>query len=610
VAAKNGLKTKIETHRHEDRVASAKQTRGGEFIWSEDRCTGCDKCARICPVDAIKIAYKPVIVKRLGTAPCSQACPAGIDVPRYVRLIGEGKYPEAVAVIREKIPFPSVCGYICLHPCEAKCQRGAKDDPILIRVLKRFAADRDSGLWKQGVKKAKATKKKVAIVGSGPAGLTAGYYLTRLGHQVTVFEAMSEVGGAMRVYIPDYRLPKAILDADIKEITDAGVTIKTNTKIDSINKLKKEGYDAILLAIGAHQGVKMGIEGEDSPGVKDCITFLKEVSRNKKMELGTKVAVIGGGNAAVDAARTVRRLGVKDVSIIYRRSRAEMPASPEEVNDALAEGVHIQYLAAPSKVVSRDGKVDLVLTRMHLGEVDASGRRRPEPIKGSQFTKSFDTVIAAIGQQPSLPEELDIATGRGNTVSVDPETMATGKEGVFAAGDAVLGPASVIDAIATGRRAAKSIDKFLGGSGDISEVLSPSADEEGVVPLKDASGGGRIEVPRLAISKRLDSFELDEGGLSEKEAVREARRCLKCDLSYLVDSYEVDTSVCTYCGRCFEECIWDALSTGYGYEKAAKERKEQLEAQQKSGKVYEAALTLLVAAVTVIVLSQVVVKLF
>ncbi len=610
MATKVSLKTKIETHRHEDRVASIKQTRGGEFIWSEDHCTGCDKCAKICPVDAIKIEYKPTILKRMGTAPCSQACPAGIDVPRYVRLISEGKYPEAVAVIREKIPFPSVCGYICLHPCEAKCQRGAKDDPILIRVLKRFAADRDSGLWKEGVKKVAATKKKVAIVGSGPAGLTAAYYLTRLGHQVTVFEAMSEAGGAMRVYIPDYRLPKTILDADIKEITDAGATIKTNTRVESLEKLIKEGYDAVLLAVGAHQGIKMGIEGEDSPGVKDCITFLEEISRNKKVELGKTVAVIGGGNAAVDAARTVRRLGIKDVSIIYRRSRAEMPANPDEINDALSEGVHIQYLATPTKVVSRDGKVDLVLTRMHLGEVDASGRRRPEPIKGSEFTKSFDTVIAAIGQQPLLPKGFDIATDKRNTVSVDPETMATGKEGIFAAGDAVLGPASVIDAIATGRRAAKSIDKFLGGKGDIDEMLSPSAEEEGVLPLKDAIGGSRIEVPRLSIDRRLNSFELDEGSLSEKEAIREARRCLKCDLSYLVDSYEVDTSVCTYCGRCFEACIWDALSTGYGYEKAAKEHKEQLEAQHKPGKVYEAALTLLVVAVTVMVLSLVVVKLF
>jgi len=610
VATKNGLKIKIETLHHEDRVASIKQTGGGEFIWSEDHCTGCDKCVRICPVDAIKIEYKPAIIKRLGTAPCSQACPAGIDVPRYVRLIGEGKYPEAVAVIREKIPFPSVCGYICLHPCEAKCQRGKKDDPILIRVLKRFAADRDSGLWKQGVKKAAATKKKVAIIGSGPAGLSAGYYLSRLGHQVTVFEAMSEAGGAMRVYIPDYRMPKNILDADIKEITDTGVTIKTDTRIDSLGKLKKEGYDATLLAIGAHQGVKLGIEGEDNPSVKDCITFLKEISHNKKMELGQKVAVIGGGNAAVDAARTVRRLGAKDVSIIYRRSRDEMPANPEEVNDALAEGVHIQYLAAPTKIVEHKGKTDLVLIRMHLGEVDASGRRRPEPIKGSEFTKSFDTVIAAIGQQPLLPEGFDIATGGRNTVSVDRETMATGKEGVFAAGDAVLGPASVIDAIATGRRAAKSIDKFLGGKGDIGEVLSPSAEEEGVLPLKDAAGGGRVLVPRLALNKRTESFELDEGGLNEKEAMREAQRCLKCDLSYQVGSYEVDTSVCTYCGRCFEECIWDALSTGYGYEKAAKERKEQLETQQKSGKVYEAALTLLVIAVTVIVLSLIVIKLF
>ncbi len=471
---------------------------------------------------------RAAVCRGLVTAPCSHTCPAGIDVPRYVRFIANGKPAEAVAVIREKIPFPSVCGLVCFHPCEAKCRRGQLDEAIAIRMLKRFAVEHDTGLWKQNVRVAPATGKRVAVVGSGPAGLTAAYYLARLGHSVTVFEALPEPGGMMRFGIPDYRLPKDILRAEIKEIENVGVEIRTNTRVDSVDRLFKEGYNAVFLALGAHQGVSIGVEGEDHPRVIEGIDLWRDVSLGKKVELGSRVAVIGGGNAAIDSARTALRLGAREVVIIYRRTRSEMPASPEEVEEAIAEGVQIQFLAAPSKIIGKDGHLELESIRMELGEMDASGRRRPEPIKGSEFTLDFDTIIAAIGQRPQIPPQFGLAIGRGNVIEVDPDTLATSRQGVFAGGDAVTGPASVIEAIAAGRQAAVSIDKYLGGRGDIEETLAPP--EEAATPLEESEEKRRPQMPTLPVEQRLSGFGQVELGYSDEMAVEEAGRCLRCDL--------------------------------------------------------------------------------
>jgi NADH-quinone oxidoreductase subunit F len=471
---------------------------------------------------------RAAVCQGLVSAPCSHICPAGVDAPRYIRFIAQGKPAEAVAVIREKIPFPSVCGYVCVHPCEAKCRRGLLDEAIGIRVLKRFAADHDTGLWKQSSRVAPASGKRVAIVGSGPAGLTAAYYLAKLGHKITVFEALAEAGGMMRVGIPDYRLPKDILKAEIKEIEDLGVDIKTNTSVDSLDELFEEGYNAVFLATGAHQGMKIGVKGEKSPGVLDCVTFLREVSLGKKVKVGDRVAVIGGGNAAIDSARTALRLGAKEVTIVYRRTQAEMPASAEEIEGATTEGVEIRFLAAPSRITSQDGKLRLECLEMRLGEVDASGRPRPEPIKGSEFTLDFDTIIAAVGQRPEIPAQFNISLGRGNTIEVAPDTLATSREGVFAGGDVVSGPASVIEAIAHGREAAISIDRYLGGKGEIEETLAPP--EAPMKALEEAEEEPRVEIPALPVLKRLKGFDLVELGLSEKMAVKEAERCLRCDL--------------------------------------------------------------------------------
>jgi len=471
---------------------------------------------------------RAAVCEGIVSAPCTHTCPAGVDAPRYIRFIAKGKPGEAVAVIREKIPFPSVCGYVCIHPCEAKCRRELLDEAIGIRVLKRFAVDNDNGMWKQNSKIAPETGKRVAIVGSGPAGLTAAFYLAKLGQKVTVFEALPEAGGMMRVAIPDYRLPKDVLQNDIREIEAVGVDIKTETKVESTDELFEQGYDAIFLATGAHQGLKIGVKGEDSQGVMDCVSFLREVSLGKKVEVGEGVAVIGGGNAAIDSARTALRLGAKEVTIVYRRTKDEMPAATEEIEGAIEEGVNVRFLAAPSSITTKNGKLELECLAMSLGDIDASGRRRPEPIEGSEFVMSFDTIIAAIGQRPEIPSRFKLSLGRGNTIEIDPDSLATNKEGVFAGGDVVKGPASVIEAIAHGRLAATSIDKYLGGEGDIDEILAPP--EEAMAPLEEAEEEMRVEIPAPPAKERRKNFEDVELGLAEKMAIKEAERCLRCDL--------------------------------------------------------------------------------
>ena len=471
---------------------------------------------------------RAAVCEGIVSAPCTHTCPAGVDAPRYIRFIAKGKPGEAVAVIREKIPFPSVCGYVCIHPCEAKCRRELLDEAIGIRVLKRFAVDNDNGMWKQNSRMAPETGKRVAIVGSGPAGLTAAFYLAKLGHKVTVFEALPEAGGMMRVAIPDYRLPKDVLKNDIREIEAVGVDIKTETKVESTDELFEQGYDAVFLATGAHEGQKIGVKGEDSQGVMDCVSFLREVSLGKKVEVGEGVAVIGGGNAAIDSARTALRLGAKEVTIVYRRTKDEMPAATEEIEGAIEEGVNVRFLAAPSSITAKNGKLELECNAMSLGDIDASGRRRPEPIEGSEFVMSFDTIIAAIGQRPEIPSRFKLSLGRGNTIEVDPDSLATNKEGVFAGGDVVKGPASVIEAIAHGRLAATSIDKYLGGEGDIDETLA--SPEEAMAPLEEAEEEMRVEMPALPAKERIKNFEDVELGLAEKMAIKEAERCLRCDL--------------------------------------------------------------------------------
>ena len=497
-------------------------------------CKLCFACVEVCPTGSLvdkEAKYHAIPDWEGYVVPCRQACPAHIDVPRYVKLVAQGKYSEALAVVREKVPFPGTLGRVCIHPCEQACRRGDVNAPICIKFLKRFAADHDTGLWKKNSEVAPASGKKVAVVGSGPAGLTAAFYLAKLGHAVTVFEALPQTGGMLRVGIPAYRLPREVLDAEIKEIENVGVAIKTNTKIESVDSLFGQGYNAVFLGLGAHKGTKMGVHGEDSSGVIDGVTFLRQVSLGEKVKIGKKIAIIGGGNAAIDCSRTALRLGATEVSIVYRRTRDEMPAAPEEVEEALHEGVKITFLAAPNRITVKNGHLALECLKMQLGEPDASGRRRPVPIRGSEYTTEFDNIIASIGQAAEVPAQLGVKLGRGDVIAADKKTLATSREGVFAGGDIVTGPASVIQAIAQGRQAASSVDKYLGGSGVIDEAL---VEVEKFDPLLGRNGDfldrSQATMPAIDVKQRLASSTEVELGYPESTAVEEAKRCLRCEL--------------------------------------------------------------------------------
>jgi formate dehydrogenase (NADP+) beta subunit len=502
-------------------------------LLQDSGCRFCGACVEVCPTGALmdrEVKYKADCDREAVAVPCKHACPAGINVPLYVYLAGQGKYQDSLAIVREKVPFPGVLGRVCIHPCEEACRRNALNEPISIKFLKRFVADRDNGDWKKLSRKLPATGKKVAIVGSGPAGLTAGYYLAKAGHSVTVFEQFSKAGGMMRVGIPDYRLPPAVLDKEIEDIKSVGVDIKLNTKVESIDSLLTQGYQAVFLGPGAHHGMSLGVEGDNSPGVFDGASFLRDANLGQKVDVGKKVAVIGGGNVAIDSARVALRLGAKDVSILYRRTRAEMPASPEEVEAAIEEGIKFEFLVGHLKIARQDNRLQLTCNRMELGESDASGRRRPVPIKGSEFTTGYDAIIGAIGQTPEIPAGFKLKTGRGNTIPADEKTMATSLPGVWAGGDAVTGPDSVIRAIAAGRRAAISIDKYLGGKGLIDEALTQERFIGTCAGITDEDFGGqkRVVMPMLPPEKVMSNFTEVETGLTEPGAVCEGKRCFQC----------------------------------------------------------------------------------
>ena len=501
---------------------------------ADANCRFCGACIEVCPTGALRDKdglLKAGNSREAALVPCRNTCPAGIDIPRYIRFIHENKYAEAAAVIREKVPFPRVLGYVCDHPCEGVCRRGEVNEAISIKNLKRFVAEKDTVAWKEETKKAPSSDKRVAIVGSGPAGLTAAYYLSNLGHGVTVFEALPATGGMLRVGIPEYRLPNDVLDAEIDEIRQGRFEIKTGTRVESLDSLFEQGYNAVFLAVGAHRGIGMGVEGENSPGVVDAISFLRDVSLGQKVKMGNRVAVIGGGNVAIDAARSAIRLGTKDVDIIYRRTRNEMPASEEEVDGALEENINIIYLTAPNKIWNENGMVRLQCLHMKLGEPDSSGRRRPEPVEGSEFTTDYDTVIAAIGQMSDVPEGFQVETVKGNLIETKNSDSSTSRKGVFAGGDAVHGPASVIKAIAAGRRGAIAIDKHLGGKGNIDEKLALTEETEDWLGCEQGfARQQRQEATCLPPAQRGGNFNMVEHTYDEESAVKEANRCLYCDI--------------------------------------------------------------------------------
>ncbi|MBE0619810.1 MAG: FAD-dependent oxidoreductase, partial [Burkholderiales bacterium] len=393
------------------------------------------------------------------------------------------------------------------------------------------------------------TGRKAAIIGSGPCGLTAAYYLALLGHEVTVFEAQERSGGMLRYGIPSYRLPDEIVDADIRLIEASGVKIITRKRVAAAESLLDEGYDAVFIASGAWRAARMGIPGEDGTGVIKGIAFLAAVNAGRPPAIGAKVIVVGGGDTAIDAARASRRLGA-EVALLYRRTRAEMPASAEEVEAAIEEGVSMEFLAAPLRM--ERGMTTCI--RMALGAADASGRPRPEPVAGSEFGIAADTVIMAIGQEVEIPAQA-IACEKNGVVRADPASLATSVPGIYAGGDAVSGPASIIDAIAQGRRAGAAIDRFLGGSGDLERFASgkPPADAHTPAPR----GSARKQWQNLSVAARLDGFALVEQAYTEQTAMAEASRCLSCDLSaYAVN---VTAALCKDCGYCKDVCAFEVF---------------------------------------------------
>jgi NADH-quinone oxidoreductase subunit F len=477
--------------------------------------------------------------KRLTPAPCQFTCPAGIDVPSYVALIAHGRFEEALNLIREDNPLPSVCGYVCPAPCEAQCRRGEIDQPSAIKYLKRFVSDfvREQGEPSPPAKIYR--KEKVAIIGSGPAGLSAAYYLSSEGYPVTVFEALPVLGGMVRVGIPKFRLPREVLEFDIQAIAQRGVTFQTNTRIGkdlTLDELKGQGYQAFFISTGAHQDIRLGIKGEELPGVLSGVEFLRQVALDQKVSLGKRQAVIGGGNVAMDAARTAIRMG-SAVTILYRRTRVEMPAYAHEVAQALDEGVEINFLTQPVEILG-DGKVTgIVCQAMELGEPDASGRRRPIPIPGSEMVLPMDGVIKGIGQ---IPEPLNISISgetlkltTWGTIEVHPANLSTNIPGVFAGGDIVTGPATVVGALKAGKQAARSIHRYLQGEPLEEKARIPiprmrvepveMADEERAQLTKPG-------MPEEPVAKRIKDFCLVELGLSESQCKYEAMRCLRCDL--------------------------------------------------------------------------------
>ncbi len=505
---------------------------------AEAECRFCGACIEVCPTGALtdKDGFIRKGNRESAIVPCRIKCPAGIDVPRYIRFITENKYTEANAVIREKVPFPKSLGYACNHPCEEVCRRKDINEAISIKGLKRFAAESDQTSWGNDINIAESTGKQVAVVGAGPAGLTAAFYLSKLGHKVTVFEALPVAGGMLKVGIPEYRLPKTVLDGEIRQMLKSGFEIKTNHKIESTDDLFKQGYHAVYLAVGAHKDIKMGVEGEESKGVVDAITFLRDISLGKPVKTGDRVAVIGGGNVATDAARSAIRLGAKQVDMIYRRTRREMPASDEEIEGCIEEGVNMVYLAAPDKILKDGNTLKLQCVRMQLGEPDASGRQKPVPIEGSQFTESYDTVISAIGQTADIPAGFNIECARGNRLPVGKD-HATIREGVFGGGDAASGPATIIEAIASGRQGAIAIDKYLGGKGIIDEQLAPKSESCDCIGCeKGFAAQAREKQVTIDVDEMKTSFEVVENNFSEKAAVKEANRCLQCDLRLKISS--------------------------------------------------------------------------
>ncbi|HIH87869.1 TPA: FAD-dependent oxidoreductase [Candidatus Bathyarchaeota archaeon] len=475
----------------------------------------------------IKPAVGPVPFIKRFWGRCREECPANVNAPKYIRQIAEGNPKAGYSTVIEQAPLPAILGRVCFAPCQEGCRQEKNENPIQIRLLKRFTAD-SCGRLKRDVSRAKLTGKKIAVIGGGPSGVSCAFYLGMMGHDVTVFEKNDRCGGAMLWGIPKYRLPKTIMEEEIiARFEEAGVEFEKGKEIKSLKPILNK-YDAVYISIGATDSYKLGVEGEDTEGVIDFRELLTEVNmRNKLPNVGQRVAVVGGGNSSIDAARVARRLGAANVTLYYRRTEREMPASPLEIHGALQEGVNFEYLTAPVKIIPGE-PLKMVLQHMELGEPDESGRRRPVPVVGSDFTVVIDTIIKGIGQSVVIPKDFGVEVSRRGTIVVN-DNYETNVKNVYAGGDCVFGPKSVIEALRDGRKAATAIDKSLGGHGwpepgvDLNEFVGrPTNIEE--IRLQEI-----VQVRELAHEERVKNLDEVELGYNSAEALREATRCWRCD---------------------------------------------------------------------------------
>ena len=537
-----------------------------------DACTGCAKCEEVCTVSlpdeynyglvgrhAAHIPFpqavpKKAVISRDGQAPCTYSCPAGVKPSGFVSLVRAGRYEEAFRMHLEDAPLVGSLALACYAPCEGQCTRGGKEGTVQIRAIKRFMAERyyanhpdpEYGLPE------KRLDKQVAVVGSGPAGLTLAYQLARKGYRIQIFEAEPKPGGLLRFGIPSFRLPKSVVDRDIKNVTALGVEIETGVRVESLKSLRERGFDAVFLAAGALEPVRLGVPGEDLDGVVCCFDFLKDINGGKTIDLtGKTVVLIGGGNACIDPARIALRCNAKKVIVAYRRTRAEMPAFAEEVTAAEEEGVELRFLTNPTKFLGENGKLkEVICQKMKLGEPDASGRRRPVPVEGSEFSILADLVVVAIGNAPTTsPFTDELQLNRNGTVKTDAKTLQTSLPYVFAGGDSVSGPSSIAEAMGQACRAAFYMDRMLQGESldapfgdtlevtDKKEILDTTQDWQTVAPRTESE---------LPLEERIRNFEVYESALSEEQARQEANRCLNC-------------GDCSQCHECVNVCPADCI---------------------------------------------------
>lgn len=550
-------------------------------------CHHCDHapCALSCPEDAITIDPKTKVVlvneekcngcaavvgksgaEKQQTSPCKVDCPAHIDVQGYVNLAAKGNFEEALQLIKLASPFPSICGRVCHHPCESGCNRDQIDESVGIHSIERFLADLDLKAAKRYLREVKPRKKeKVAIVGSGPAGLTCAYYLAQEGYKVTIFEKAEALGGMLTMGIPSYRLPRKIVEAEIQLIRDMGVTMKTSVEVGrdkTIGQLREDGFNAFFIAVGAQECIPLGIEGEDLGGVYRGLDYLRRLNLGEPVRLGNKVAVIGGGNAAMDAVRSARRLGSEKAFVIYRRSLEEMPSRPEEIRECREEKIPIKILTQPVRFIGKNGSIHAIeCVKMRLTDPDESGRRKPEPIPNSEFTIQVDAVITALGQESDwccLTPECACTLTEWGTMNVDPLTLQSQDPDIFAGGDAVRGPQSVIEAIADGRQAAVSITRFLSG-----QNLRLGRDAT-LKPITEPQKGQYDPAPRAQMlcsepRRRVKNFSEVQKGLTKKLTVQEAKRCISCGTCcvqacpYDVMQFNQEVTKAVKCDLCVEK---------------------------------------------------------